>query len=49
MEREAIQVKITIDGKETLVGAGLTILEAARQQGISIPTLCHHPALSERG
>jgi formate dehydrogenase major subunit len=49
MEREAIQVKITIDGKETLVSAGLTILEAARQQGISIPTLCHHPALSERG
>ena len=49
MAREAIQVRITIDGKTTLVDAGVTILEAARQQSISIPTLCHHPALSERG
>jgi NADH dehydrogenase/NADH:ubiquinone oxidoreductase subunit G len=42
-------VKIIIDGQEILVDPGLTILEAARQKDIHIPTLCHHPALSERG
>ena len=49
MERDAKQVKMTIDGKATRVDTGVTILEAARRQGIHIPTLCHHPALSERG
>ena len=42
-------VKIIIDGQEILVDPGITILEAARQKDIHIPTLCHHPALSERG
>ena len=41
--------KITIDGQEILVDPGITILEAARQKDIQIPTLCHHPALSNRG
>ena len=42
-------VKIKIDGQEILVDPGITILEAARQKDIQIPTLCHHPALSNRG
>lgn len=42
-------VQITIDGKEATVDASLTILEAAGQMGIEIPTLCHHPALSDWG
>jgi NADH dehydrogenase/NADH:ubiquinone oxidoreductase subunit G len=42
-------VKIIIDGQEILVDPGITILEAARQKDIRIPTLCHHPALSNRG
>jgi formate dehydrogenase major subunit len=42
-------VKIIIDGQEILVDPGTTILGAARQKDIHIPTLCHHPALSERG
>jgi len=42
-------VKIIIDGQEILVNPGITILDVARQKDIHIPTLCHHPALSERG
>ena len=42
-------VKIIIDGQEIHADPGITILEAARQKDIHIPTLCHHPALSNRG
>ncbi|MBN1546593.1 MAG: molybdopterin-dependent oxidoreductase [Syntrophaceae bacterium] len=49
METKVKKVKLTIDGKEVLVDEGLTILEAARQNGIQIPTLCHHEALSNWG
>ena len=49
METNVEKVKITIDGKEVLVDPGISILEAARQSGIHIPTLCHHPALSSWG
>ncbi len=34
-------VHLTIDDKELEVAEGLTILEAARQNGIHIPTLCY--------
>ncbi|MEW6724211.1 MAG: NADH-dependent [FeFe] hydrogenase, group A6 [Bacillota bacterium] len=36
-------INLTIDGKAVSVPKGTTILEAARQMGIHIPTLCHHP------
>ncbi|MBF0475204.1 MAG: (2Fe-2S)-binding protein [Deltaproteobacteria bacterium] len=42
-------ISLKIDGIEVMVPDGLTILEAARQNGIHIPTLCHHPALSAWG
>jgi CRP-like cAMP-binding protein/Fe-S-cluster-containing dehydrogenase component len=34
-------VEITIDGAVVRVPAGTTVFDAARMQGISIPTLCH--------
>jgi len=34
-------LKITIDGHEIQVQKGITVLEAARTNGIEIPTLCH--------
>jgi formate dehydrogenase major subunit len=34
-------VRLTIDDRETSVGEGTTILEAAQGLGIRIPTLCH--------
>ena len=33
--------KISIDGKEMWVSPGQTVLQAARQIGLDIPTLCH--------
>ena len=48
METKAL-VNLRIDGKAVEVSEGATILEAARQNGIHIPTLCHHPDLSPYG
>ena len=42
-------VTLTINGQKTVVPEGSTILEAARWAGISIPTLCNHPDLSNIG
>ncbi len=42
-------VQITIDGKKIDVPEGITILEAARRNGIYIPTLCFHPRLTYFG
>lgn len=38
-------VTLTIDDKQVNAEQGMTVLEAARKAGISIPTLCHHEAL----
>jgi predicted molibdopterin-dependent oxidoreductase YjgC len=40
---------ITIDNQRVTSPDGATILEAARSAGIHIPTLCHHPDLSNVG
>lgn len=40
-------VNLTIDGKTVSVPAGTTILEAARQVGVHIPTLCYLKDLNE--
>ena len=42
-------VKLTINGQEVTAQAGQTILDAAQEAGIDIPTLCHHPALKPIG
>src|SRR5262249_37623883 len=34
-------VEITIDGAPVRVAAGTTVFDAARMNGVSIPTLCH--------
>jgi len=36
-------INIIIDGQKTAVSEGTTILQAATELGIKIPTLCHHP------
>ena len=43
------RVKLVIDGQSVEAQRGATILEAARQAGIDLPTLCHHPALGGGG
>jgi predicted molibdopterin-dependent oxidoreductase YjgC len=42
-------VTLTINDRPVAAEAGTTILEAARSAGIYIPTLCHHPDLSNVG
>jgi len=42
-------VELTIDGIKTRVPEGTTVLEAARNLGIVIPTLCYHPGLTPYG
>jgi formate dehydrogenase major subunit len=39
-------VELSVDGQPLWVPAGTTIWEAARQAGIDIPVLCHHPNLN---
>ncbi len=42
-------IKLTIDGQKIQAEPGTSILEAARQQGIYIPTLCYLKELNEIG
>ena len=42
-------ITLTIDGREIKAAEGLTILDAARDNGIDIPTLCHHDAITPYG
>ena len=43
------EILMQIDGKEVSATEGMTVLEAARKAGVSIPTLCHHEALEPFG
>jgi predicted molibdopterin-dependent oxidoreductase YjgC len=40
---------LTINGQLITAPSGATVLEAAQQNSIPIPTLCHHPALKSVG
>ncbi|MBI4217145.1 MAG: formate dehydrogenase subunit alpha [Chloroflexi bacterium] len=42
-------VTLSIDGREVKAPAGATVLEAAQQAGLYIPTLCAHPDLKPYG
>jgi bidirectional [NiFe] hydrogenase diaphorase subunit len=42
-------ILLQIDGKEVKATEGMTVLEAARSAGISIPTLCFHEKLEPYG
>jgi bidirectional [NiFe] hydrogenase diaphorase subunit len=43
------EILLQIDGRDVEAKEGMTILEAARSAGISIPTLCHHEKLNPYG
>src|SRR5512140_3169410 len=47
--REFMAVSLTINGTRVSAPENSTILEAARSAGIKVPTLCHHPDLSNVG
>jgi len=42
-------IQLEIDGKKVHAKEGTTILEVARENGIYIPTLCHHNELEPSG
>lgn len=42
-------IEITLDDRKIAIEEGTTILQAARANGIDIPTLCFHPALKPSG
>ncbi len=43
------KISLTIDGKQYKVSSGSTVLEAAKEAGVYIPTLCYHPYLTPYG
>lgn len=43
------EILLNIDGKEVRAKEGMTLLDAARSAGISIPTLCYHEKLEPFG
>lgn len=47
--REIMDIKITIDGKQVIGKDRQTVLEVARANNISIPTLCYHEAVPSWG
>jgi bidirectional [NiFe] hydrogenase diaphorase subunit len=40
---------LTIDGKQVSAGEGATLLQAAEEAGIKIPTLCHMEGVADVG
>ena len=42
-------VTISLNGREVAGPPGTTILDLAKQVGVEIPTLCHHPLLKSAG
>jgi formate dehydrogenase alpha subunit len=42
-------VTLTVDGRAVAARPGMTVLEACREAGIHIPTLCHDPRLEPYG
>ena len=43
------EIQLEIDGTPVTATPGMTLLEAARAAGLSIPTLCHHEGLEPYG
>ncbi|PIY31145.1 MAG: (2Fe-2S)-binding protein, partial [Bacteroidetes bacterium CG_4_10_14_3_um_filter_42_6] len=43
------KIKIKIDGKEIITDQGKTIVEAAHENGIFIPTLCNFAGALPKG
>jgi predicted molibdopterin-dependent oxidoreductase YjgC len=43
------KITVTIDSQQVEASAEATVLEAAREAGIYIPTLCYHPSLAPYG
>jgi NADP-reducing hydrogenase subunit HndD len=38
-------IRLTVNGRSVELNEGATLLDAAREAGVQLPTLCHHPRL----
>jgi NADH-quinone oxidoreductase subunit G len=43
---ETKQVKFTINGEKVITPAGTLVIEAAKREGIEVPSFCYYPGLS---
>ena len=43
------EIRMQVDGKDVVAKEGATVLDAAQEAGIRIPTLCHHEKLEPFG
>ncbi len=43
------KLEIKLNGNRVAVPEGITVMEAARQNGITLPSLCHHPDQKVKG
>ena len=44
-----MEITLTLDGNEIIVEQGKTLLDAARENGMDIPTICFHEATTANG
>lgn len=44
-----MEIKFSLDGNEITVEEGGTLLDAAREHGVDIPTICYHDATTANG
>jgi formate dehydrogenase major subunit len=49
VKTDTVTITLTIDGKSCQGVKGQTILEVAKDNGVDIPTLCHHKWLTNHG
>jgi coenzyme F420-reducing hydrogenase beta subunit len=49
MEGSEKEITLKIDGLDVKAKEGTAVLDVAKEHGIKIPTLCHHPALEPFG
>ncbi len=43
---EQKQITFTLDGQKVTTPAGTLVIEAAKRQGIEVPSFCYYPGLS---
>ena len=48
MHHKDAMIHLTVNGRAVEVDEGSTLLDAAQQAGVHVPTLCHHPRLPSR-
>jgi formate dehydrogenase major subunit len=49
MSQESKEIRLTIDGQEIIAQEGTSVLDAALENDIYVPHLCHHPDLKPVG